>query len=83
MSSTEGAVEIAPVPAPMTPLKRLRMERKLERYKVARAAAISDRTLSRWESDPAFLREAKAIADCLGVTLDELVDADPGPRNMS
>lgn len=61
-------------PVPLTPLKRLRLERRIDRYKVAQKIGVSDKTLGRWEegliSPP--LDDATKLADFYQVTLDEL-----------
>lgn len=61
-------------PIPLTPLKRLRLERRIDRYKVAEMIDVSDKTLKRWEEGEISpgLDDAAKLADVYHVTLDEL-----------
>lgn len=68
---------MTPTPTPLTALKRNRLERRIDRCKVAQVIGVSDKTLSRWEEAQDFLEEVVKLADFYGVSLDELVGRAP------
>ena len=59
---------------PLTSMKLLRLERRIDRCVVAEAIGVSDRTMARWEeggnSPP--LVDAVKLANLYQVTLDQL-----------
>lgn len=70
-------------PKPLSAMKRIRLELRHDRCKVADRIEVSDRTLRNWEegeSSPT-IEAAIKLATIYGVTLDQLAGRAPLPAD--